>query len=193
MAGERHDVIVRKAHACSSSEHDYDRRRERPRRLRRRRLPHPDRAAPRRALSGVRPDDLSAQVLAALLARNPDVPPDAVADVVWGAANQAGEDNRNVARMAVLLAGLPLSVPGATVNRLVRLGPRRRQPGCRRPRPRSRRRRRGRRGRGDEPGAVRAATAGRPAAADPAARRHGARLAPGQPGDAGGAHDQPRA
>ena len=72
----------------------------------------------RGALSGVRPDDLSAGVLGALLARNPGVPADAVADVVWGAANQAGEDNRNVARMAVLLAGLPLSVPGATVNRL---------------------------------------------------------------------------
>ena len=72
----------------------------------------------RGGLSGVRPDDLSAQVLGALLARNSDVPPDEVADVVWGAANQAGEDNRNVARMAVLLAGLPLSVPGATVNRL---------------------------------------------------------------------------
>jgi acetyl-CoA acyltransferase len=72
----------------------------------------------RGALSDVRPDDLAATVLRALFARNPDVPPDAVADVVWGAANQAGEDNRNVARMAVLLAGLPTSVPGATVNRL---------------------------------------------------------------------------
>ena len=92
----------------------------------------------RGGLSGVRPDDLSAQVLGALLARNSDVPPDEVADVVWGAANQAGEDNRNVARMAVLLAGLPLSVPGRDRQSLVRLGPRRRQPGCRRPRPRSR-------------------------------------------------------
>jgi len=72
----------------------------------------------RGALSDVRPDDLSAAVLAALFDRNPQLPGDAVADVVWGAANQAGEDNRNVARMAVLLAGLPLSVPGATVNRL---------------------------------------------------------------------------
>jgi acetyl-CoA acetyltransferase family protein len=72
----------------------------------------------RGALSDVRPDDLAATVLRALLARNPAVPPDAIADVVWGAANQAGEDNRNVARMAVLLAGLPTSVPGATINRL---------------------------------------------------------------------------
>jgi acetyl-CoA acyltransferase len=72
----------------------------------------------RGALSDVRPDDLSAHVLGGLLARNPGVPAEAVTDVVWGAANQAGEDNRNVARMAVLLAGLPLTIPGATVNRL---------------------------------------------------------------------------
>jgi acetyl-CoA acyltransferase len=72
----------------------------------------------RGALSGVRPDDLAAHVLKALLERNRSVPADAVVDVVFGAANQAGEDNRNVARMAVILAGLPLSVPGATVNRL---------------------------------------------------------------------------
>jgi acetyl-CoA acyltransferase len=72
----------------------------------------------RGALSGIRPDDLAAAVLAALLARNPDVDPAEINDVVFGAANQAGEDNRNVARMAVLLAGLPVGVPGATVNRL---------------------------------------------------------------------------
>jgi acetyl-CoA acyltransferase len=72
----------------------------------------------RGALSDVRPDDLAAHVLRSVLARNPQVPPDAIADVVMGAANQAGEDNRNVARMAVLLAELPISVPGATVNRL---------------------------------------------------------------------------
>lgn len=72
----------------------------------------------RGALSDVRPDDLAATVLSALLDRNRSVPAEAIDDVVWGAANQAGEDNRNVARMAVLLAGLPLSVPGATVNRL---------------------------------------------------------------------------
>ena len=72
----------------------------------------------RGALSDVRPDDLAATVLAALLARNASLDPAEITDVVWGAANQAGEDNRNVARMAVLLAGLPLTVPGATVNRL---------------------------------------------------------------------------
>jgi len=72
----------------------------------------------RGALSDVRPDDLAAQVLRAMLDRNPAVPADAIGDVVFGAANQAGEDNRNVARMALILAGLPLSVPGATVNRL---------------------------------------------------------------------------
>jgi 3-oxoadipyl-CoA thiolase len=72
----------------------------------------------RGALSDVRPDDLAAHALRAVLDRNAAVPPDAINDVVIGAANQAGEDNRNVARMAVLLAGLPLSIPGATVNRL---------------------------------------------------------------------------
>ena len=72
----------------------------------------------RGALSGIRPDDLAATVLGALLARNESVDPAEIADVVWGAANQAGEDNRNVARMAVLLAGLPTTVTGATVNRL---------------------------------------------------------------------------
>ena len=68
-------------------------------------------------LASVRPDDLAAHVIAALVDRN-RVPPDAVEDVQWGAANQAGEDNRNVARMALLLAGLPVTVAGATVNRL---------------------------------------------------------------------------
>jgi 3-oxoadipyl-CoA thiolase len=72
----------------------------------------------RGVLSGVRPDDLAARALRAVLDRNPSVPPEAIEDVVMGAANQAGEDNRNVGRMAVLLAGLPLSVPGTTVNRL---------------------------------------------------------------------------
>jgi acetyl-CoA acetyltransferase family protein len=70
------------------------------------------------ALAGVRPDHLSADVLAALLARNSWLDPASIDDVYWGAANQAGEDNRNVARMGVLLAGLPVEVPGATVNRL---------------------------------------------------------------------------
>ncbi|SDT67374.1 3-oxoadipyl-CoA thiolase [Jiangella sp. DSM 45060] len=70
------------------------------------------------ALASVRPDDLAAHVLRELLARHPGVPADAVDEVVLGCANQAGEDNRDVARMAVLLAGYPTSVPGVTVNRL---------------------------------------------------------------------------
>ena len=73
----------------------------------------------RGALSDVRPDDLAAARPARRCSNaTRPVPPDAINDVVMGAANQAGEDNRNVARMAVLLAGLPMSVPGATVNRL---------------------------------------------------------------------------
>jgi len=70
------------------------------------------------ALAGVRPDDLAAHSLRALLDRVPALDPAAIDDVLLGDANGAGEDNRNVARMAVLLAGLPTSVPGATVNRL---------------------------------------------------------------------------
>ncbi|HXA30404.1 MAG TPA: thiolase family protein [Candidatus Angelobacter sp.] len=70
------------------------------------------------ALAGVRPDDLAAQVVRGLMARVPEVEPGQIDDVWFGDANGAGEDNRNVARMAVLLAGLPPSVPGATVNRL---------------------------------------------------------------------------
>ncbi len=70
------------------------------------------------ALSGVRPDDLAALPLATLLARHPSLDPAGVDEVVLGCANQAGEDNRNVARMAALLAGLPVSVAAATVNRL---------------------------------------------------------------------------
>ncbi len=70
------------------------------------------------ALSGVRTDDLGAIPLQALMARNPSVDWAAVDDVLFGCANQAGEDNRNVARMALLLAGLPQEVPGATLNRL---------------------------------------------------------------------------
>jgi len=70
------------------------------------------------ALAGVRPDDLAATALRAALAKAPDLDPAAVGDVVWGCANQAGEDNRNVGRMAVLLAGLPTSVPATTINRL---------------------------------------------------------------------------
>ncbi len=69
-------------------------------------------------LAHVRPDDLAAHAIRRLTERNPSLDPRDIEDVVWGAANQAGEDNRNVARMAVLLAGLPDTVPGATVNRL---------------------------------------------------------------------------
>jgi 3-oxoadipyl-CoA thiolase len=70
------------------------------------------------SLSAVRTDDLAAIPLQALLQRNATLAPDAIDDVVYGCANQAGEDNRNVARMAALLAGLPVTVPGATINRL---------------------------------------------------------------------------
>lgn len=70
------------------------------------------------ALAGVRPDDLAAHVVRSLVDRAPDLDPAAIDDVLFGDANGAGEDNRDVARMAVLLAGLPTSVPGATVNRL---------------------------------------------------------------------------
>jgi len=70
------------------------------------------------ALSSVRTDDLGAVPLKALMARNPNVDWEAVTDVIYGCANQAGEDNRNVAHMSSLLAGLPVSVPGSTVNRL---------------------------------------------------------------------------
>ena len=74
------------------------------------------------ALSGVRPDDLAAIVIAALLDRQPSLDPARVDEVSFGAANQAGEDNRNVGRMAALLAGLPPSVPGNTLNRLCASG-----------------------------------------------------------------------
>jgi acetyl-CoA acetyltransferase family protein len=70
------------------------------------------------ALAGVRPDDLAAQVVRELVARSPRLDPAQIDDVMFGDANQAGEDNRDVARMAVLLAGLPTSVPGTTINRL---------------------------------------------------------------------------
>jgi acetyl-CoA acyltransferase len=73
-------------------------------------------------LAAVRPDDLAAHVIRELLKRNPNADPAAVADVIMGCANQAGEDNRNVARMATLLAGLPHSVPGETLNRLCASG-----------------------------------------------------------------------
>src|SRR5258708_29953307 len=69
-------------------------------------------------LAAIRTDDLAALPLKALMERNPGVDWNAVDDVIFGCANQAGEDNRNVARMALLLAGLPKEVPGSTVNRL---------------------------------------------------------------------------
>jgi acetyl-CoA acyltransferase len=73
-------------------------------------------------LSEVRPDDLAAHVIIELMRRHPKLDPSAISDVVLGNANQAGEDNRNVARMSALLAGLPVSVPGETVNRLCASG-----------------------------------------------------------------------
>jgi acetyl-CoA C-acetyltransferase len=73
-------------------------------------------------LSSVRPDDLAAHIIKALVARNPWLDTTQIEDVVFGAANQSGEDNRNVARMAVLLAGLPKSIGGVTVNRLCASG-----------------------------------------------------------------------
>jgi acetyl-CoA acyltransferase len=74
------------------------------------------------ALSSMRPDDMAAHVIEALLARYPDLNKGAIDEVVFGAANQAGEDNRNVARMASLLAGLPVEVPASTINRLCASG-----------------------------------------------------------------------
>lgn len=70
------------------------------------------------ALSTVRPDDMGAHVIAELMKKVPGLPAEAIDDVIYGGANQAGEDNRNVARMSSLLAGLPDTVPGATINRL---------------------------------------------------------------------------
>lgn len=74
------------------------------------------------SLAGVRPDDLAAHVIRAIIERNPAVPTEAIEDVIFGAANQAGEDNRDVARMALLLAGLPTHIGGVTVNRLCASG-----------------------------------------------------------------------
>jgi len=76
----------------------------------------------RGALSGIRTDDLAAVVMRKLVERNPSIPDSVIDDVLFGCANQAGEDNRNVARMASLLAGIPWSVPGETVNRLCASG-----------------------------------------------------------------------
>lgn len=76
----------------------------------------------RGALSGIRADDLAALVMRELVSRNASIPAEAIDDVILGCHNQAGEDNRNVARMALLLAGIPWSVPGETVNRLCASG-----------------------------------------------------------------------
>src|SRR5210317_70086 len=73
-------------------------------------------------LAAVRTDDLAAMTIAKLMEKNPDLDPTAIDDVILGCANQAGEDNRNVARMCLLLAGLPWSVPGETINRLCSSG-----------------------------------------------------------------------
>ncbi|PSF13292.1 3-oxoadipyl-CoA thiolase [Marinobacter fuscus] len=84
-------------------------------------LCHPRRSAIGRfggTLSGTRPDDLAAHIFQAVLAQAWDLDPAAIDEVIMGSANQAGEDNRNVARMSALLAGLPVSVPGTTINRL---------------------------------------------------------------------------
>ena len=70
------------------------------------------------SLSSVRADDLAATVLSGLIKKNPNIDPLEVDEVIFGCANQAGEDNRNVARMATLLSGLPVSVPATTINRL---------------------------------------------------------------------------
>ena len=92
------------------------------------------------ALAGVRPDDLAAHAVRSLLARAPGLDPARIDDVMFGDANGAGEDNRNVGRMAVLLAGLPTSVPAHDRQPAVRLEPRRGDAG--EPRDRDRRRRR---------------------------------------------------
>ena len=137
------------------------------------------------ALAGVRTDDLAAEPLRALQARNPSVDWGALDDVILGCANQAGEDNRNVARMALLLAGLPDRVPGATVNRLCASSLDACITGARADRgggdvARDRRRRRE-----HVAGAVRDGQAGRGLRPRPGLGRHHARLALRQPADAG--------
>ena len=74
------------------------------------------------ALASVRPDDLAAHVVKKVLGRNRQIDPQQIEEVIFGAANQSGEDNRNVARMAALIAGLPVGVAGVTVNRLCASG-----------------------------------------------------------------------
>ena len=73
-------------------------------------------------LASMRPDDMAAHVIRGLMARHPSLDPSRIDEVVFGCANQAGEDNRNVARMASLLAGLPVEVPASTINRLCASG-----------------------------------------------------------------------
>ena len=73
-------------------------------------------------LASVRTDDLAVIVLKELMKRNPSIDPSLIGDVILGCANQSGEDNRNVARMALLMAGYPVTVPGETVNRLCEIG-----------------------------------------------------------------------
>ena len=132
-------------------------------------------------LAGVRPDDLAAHVVRAAVERN-ELEPDSIDEVYMGCANQAGEDNRNVARMAVLLAGLPVERPGRDGQPPLRLGPRRGDPGRppgqgRRGRPRA-----GRRGRVDDARSARDAQArARLPARGGQDGRHHARLAAGQP------------
>ena len=144
----------------------------------------------RGALAGVRPDDLAARAIAAAVERT-GIDPAEVADVYWGAANQAGEDNRDVARMAALLAGLPVEVPGVTVNRLCASGPRGGQPGLAGAAPRRGRPLPRRRLGVDEPRALgdgEARGGARPRRAD--AARHRARLAADQPEDGGALLDR---
>ncbi|MEY3983121.1 MAG: hypothetical protein RL160_678 [Bacteroidota bacterium] len=74
------------------------------------------------SLAGIRPDDLAAHIISAIVRRNPQIAVQHIDEVIFGAANQSGEDNRNVARMASLLAGLPVEIPGYTVNRLCASG-----------------------------------------------------------------------
>src|SRR3954452_20272401 len=123
---ERTSTMYRYAHVCTHDEHEGDRVSQEAFLVGGVRTPF---GRHRGALKGARPDDLAAIVLEAALDRA-NVPRDAVDEVIYGAANQAGEDNRNVARMAVLLSGLSDEIPGYTVNRRVRRAcrPSRRRP-----------------------------------------------------------------
>ena len=136
-------------------------------------------------LSKVRPDDLGAHVVRALLDRSPQLDPERVDEVLFGDANQAGEDNRNVARMAWLLNGLPTSVSRFDVNRLCGSSLDAAMQASREIETGEARCRAGRRGRVDEPGALDRAQARRaPSRPSRAALLEHARLADGQPEDA---------